>query len=60
VYVGKIIGGEMFEKSDEGTELRWFTKEELEKAEDLFDDVKEKAFKALEIFEKHKENSNDR
>jgi len=52
-YVGKIVAGEELVESDEGTELRWFTKEELEEIEDLVENVKEGALKALAIFEKH-------
>ena len=54
-YVGKIIAGEELAESDEGTELKWFTKEELEQLEDLFENVKEGALKALSIFDKHME-----
>jgi cytidyltransferase-like protein len=50
-YAGKIVGGELMEESDEETELRWFTKEELEN-ENLLDSVKEAAFIALDICNK--------
>ncbi len=55
-YVGKVVGGEELKESDEGTELRWFSKEELESIENLFENVKEAALKALHIFEKHLED----
>ncbi len=54
-YVGKIITGEELVESDEGTELKWFTKEELEQVEDLLENVKEGALKALAIFDKYME-----
>ena len=57
-YIGRIIGGEELDKSDEGTELRWFTKDESEQIEDLFEDVKEGGLKALQIFDKYMEMQN--
>lgn len=46
IYFGIVKGGECFKKDDEGKELRWFSKEELEK-ENLLSDVKEWAIEAL-------------
>ena len=46
VYFGVVKGGECFKIDDEGKELRWFSKEELEK-EDMIDRVKEGAIIAL-------------
>ncbi len=50
-YVGKVVGGKLLGESDEATELRWFTKEELG-SENLLDNVREAAFMALDIFNK--------
>ncbi|MBD3313274.1 NUDIX domain-containing protein [Candidatus Woesearchaeota archaeon] len=47
IYFGKVIGGQFMEESDEQTENRWFSKEEIEKM-DLMDNVKEWALKALD------------
>jgi len=46
IYFGIVKAGECFEIDDEGKELRWFSKEELEK-EDLLENVKEWATEAL-------------
>lgn len=46
IYFAIIKGGECRSTDDEGKELRWFSKEELEK-EDLIPNVKEWATKAL-------------
>jgi len=46
IYFGIVKGGECFKLDDEGKELRWFSKEELEKG-DLLDSVKEWAIEAL-------------
>ena len=46
IYFGIVKSGECFEIDDEGKELRWFSKEELEK-EDLLENVKEWATEAL-------------
>ena len=46
IYFGIVKGGECFEIDDEGKELRWFTKEELEQ-EDLLPNVKEWAIESL-------------
>jgi len=48
-YIGKIIGGKMFKKSDEGTELRWFSAEEIINHPEIFDNTKEKALKVIEL-----------
>jgi ADP-ribose pyrophosphatase YjhB (NUDIX family) len=50
-YVGKIIGGELLSESDEGTELKWFSPEEIINHTGIFDNTKEKALKAIEIME---------
>jgi 8-oxo-dGTP pyrophosphatase MutT (NUDIX family) len=49
VYLGKVIGGTLLEESDEGTPLKWFTKEEIEK-EEIIPNVKEWAIKAINLF----------
>lgn len=46
IYFGVVKDGKCFEVDDEGKELRWFTKEELQK-EDLISGVKEWAVEAL-------------
>lgn len=46
IYFGIVKGGKCFEIDDEGKELRWFSKEELEK-ENLLANVKEWALEAL-------------
>jgi len=46
IYFGIVKEGECFEIDDEGKELKWFSKEELEK-EGLSDSVKEWAIEAL-------------
>jgi ADP-ribose pyrophosphatase YjhB (NUDIX family) len=51
-YVGRVVGGEELKESDEGTELRWFSREELGVIEDLIDNVREASLKAIEIVEK--------
>ncbi len=48
-YVGIIKGGNMLEKSDEGTELKWFSKEELEIHRDILENTREKALKSLDL-----------
>ena len=48
-YIGKIVGGKMLDKSDEGTELRWFSPEDIINHPDIFDNTKEKALKAIEL-----------
>lgn len=48
-YIGKVIGGEQLEKSDEGTELRWFSPEEIITSSEILKNTKEKALKAIEI-----------
>ncbi|HTY43961.1 MAG TPA: DUF1653 domain-containing protein [Patescibacteria group bacterium] len=54
-YLGKVIGGEMLSESDEGTELRWFSPEEISNHTEIFDDTKEKALKSIEIMKKIEE-----
>ncbi|MDD4984064.1 MAG: NUDIX domain-containing protein [Candidatus ainarchaeum sp.] len=46
IYFGTVKGGECFEIDDEGKELKWFSKEDLEK-ESLLPNVKEWATEAL-------------
>jgi len=48
IYLAKIIGGEQLEKADDGMELRWFTKEEVEDLE-TFENVKQEAIKSIEL-----------
>jgi 8-oxo-dGTP diphosphatase len=48
-YTGKIIGGEQLEKSDEDTELRWFSPEDIKNSTEIFDNTKELSLKAIEI-----------
>ena len=47
-YIGKIIGGEQLKKSDEDTELKWFSPEELKNL-DTLENIKQAAIKAIEI-----------
>ncbi len=51
-YVGKILGGKEMEQSDEETELRWFSITDLE-TENLFEDVKEKALRAIKFIDEN-------
>jgi len=48
-YIGKIASGEMLKESDEQTELRWFSKEEIISHPQIFNNTKEKALKAIEF-----------
>ena len=48
-YIGKIKEGKMLEESDEGTKLKWFSKNELEAHPEIFENTREKALKALEL-----------
>lgn len=50
-YVGKIIGGKMLNKSDEGTELKWFSAEEIMNHPQILDNTKEKCLKAIAMME---------
>ncbi|PNX47659.1 MAG: hypothetical protein BV456_10730 [Thermoplasmata archaeon M8B2D] len=53
IYLGIITGGECFKLDDEGKELRWFSREELEK-EPLLDNIREWALAALDhLGDKH-------
>ena len=54
-YIGKIKSGEMLEKSDEGTELKWFSIEEIINHPEIFDNTREKALKAIELIKKLRE-----
>ena len=47
IYFAIVKGGECFNLDDEGKELRWFSKEELESEDSLLPNVKEWAVKAL-------------
>ncbi|MFA5174442.1 MAG: NUDIX domain-containing protein [Candidatus Pacearchaeota archaeon] len=55
-YIGKIIDGEMLDKSDEDTELKWFSPEEIINSEDIFENTKEKALKAIKSMESEELN----
>jgi len=46
IYFATVKSGECFKLDDEGKELRWFSKEDLEKTE-LFPNIKEWAIEAL-------------
>lgn len=48
-YIGKVIGGEQLAESDEKTELRWFSSQDLIDCKEMFNNTKEKALKAIEI-----------
>lgn len=48
-YIGKIIGGRQLKESDEGTELKWFSPEELIKCEETLGNIKGAGLKAIEI-----------
>jgi len=48
-YIGKIIGGKQLKKADDGTELRWFSKQELVECKNTFPNVKGAALRALHI-----------
>ena len=51
-YLGRISGGKILDKSDEGTELKWFLAQEIANHPEIFNNTKEKALKAIEFFEK--------
>ncbi len=46
MYFAKVKGGQMMKESDEGTALKWFSLEEVEK-ENLLPNIKEWAIEAL-------------
>ncbi|OGJ19070.1 hypothetical protein A3K73_01975 [Candidatus Pacearchaeota archaeon RBG_13_36_9] len=48
-YIGKIIGGKQLEKSDRDTELKWFSPEDIKNSNEILDNTKELALKAIEI-----------
>lgn len=48
MYFGRVSGGQMRTISDEETELRWFTREDLETAKDMIPNVREWALFALD------------
>jgi dUTP pyrophosphatase len=56
-YIGRIVGGEMLRESDECTELKWFSKEEIEAHPEIFDNTREKALKSLELMKRFQELS---
>ena len=49
IYFGKVLGGECFEFDDEGKELRWFSKEELDNP-NMLPNVREWGIKAIDFF----------
>jgi len=53
IYIGKIEGGIQLARSDEGDELRWFSKEELKAEPNLLENVKEEGMKVLDFIEKY-------
>lgn len=55
-YIGKIIGGKQLEKSDEDTELKWFSPKELKSCDETFDNIKQAGLKALEIVNQMEQN----
>ncbi len=52
MYFAVVKGGVMMKESDEGTALKWFSKQELEE-EGLLPNIKEWAIKAIEHFSNH-------
>ncbi len=48
-YIGKIAGGEEKTMSDENTELKWFSEEDLLNSNELFENTKELALKAIKL-----------
>jgi ADP-ribose pyrophosphatase YjhB (NUDIX family) len=48
-YIGIITSGEQLSQSDEGTELKWFSEEELIGSDEVFNNAKELALKAIKI-----------
>ncbi len=57
-YIGKIIGGKEMEQSDEETELKWFSPEEIINHAGIFENTKEKALKSIEIMRRRLEEAN--
>ncbi len=51
-YIGEIIGGNQLNESDEETELRWFSPEELKNCQETFNNTKGAGLKAIEIMNK--------
>ncbi len=49
IYFARVTGGKCFEVDDEGKELRWFSKEELNNS-NMLPNVKEWALRAIEFF----------
>ncbi|MCX6748135.1 MAG: NUDIX domain-containing protein [Candidatus Pacearchaeota archaeon] len=52
-YAAIIIGGEQLEISDEGTELRWFSADELINNNEILENVKRDALEALNLATNH-------
>lgn len=50
-YIAKIIGGTEKSITDDNTELRWFSKEELRNNISMLDNVREAGIKAIEFAE---------
>lgn len=50
-YLAKVIGGEQMEMADTGTELRWFSLNDLMECRDIFDSTKKRAVKAFKLME---------
>jgi len=55
-YIGIIVGGNQLKQSDEGTELKWFSPNEISNSFDMFENTKEKALKAIEVVNKLKKD----
>jgi ADP-ribose pyrophosphatase YjhB (NUDIX family) len=51
VYIGKVIGGELLEKTDEGEELKWFSLEEANASNEIIGNVKEEIKHVFEVIE---------
>jgi ADP-ribose pyrophosphatase YjhB (NUDIX family) len=52
-YIGIVVGGEMLNESDEGTELKWFSSDELINSNEIFDNTRENALMAIKIMENY-------
>ncbi len=48
-YIGKIIGGNELSESDENTELRWFSEQDLLNSDEIFENTRELALKAIKL-----------
>jgi len=58
-YLGKVVEGKELLESDEATELRWFSSEDLKESEDIFENTREKALVAIRILSKENEEEVD-